>query len=76
MCACNAHSSRVPCRLLKIWIMSTSLKTFCLGDMASFACHDDRGTWLSIDKNMVTVLDTITNDLVYEPLARNGEYLK
>ena len=32
----------VSCRLLNICIVWTSLKTFCSGDMASFACHDDR----------------------------------
>ena len=32
----------VSCRLLKICIVWTSLKTFCSGDMALFACHDDR----------------------------------
>ena len=33
---------RVLCRLLKICIVWTSLKTLCIGDMALFACHDDQ----------------------------------
>ena len=40
----------VSCRLLKICIVWTSLKTFYSGDMASFACHDDRVTQLFLDK--------------------------
>ena len=32
----------VSCRLLKIHIVWTLLKTFRLGDMVSFACHDDQ----------------------------------
>ena len=33
---------RLSSRLLKICIMWTSLKTFRSGDMALFACYDDR----------------------------------
>ena len=32
----------VSCRLLKVCIVWTSLKMFHLGDMASFACHNDQ----------------------------------
>ena len=32
----------VSCRLLNICVVWTSLKTFRLGDMALFACPDDR----------------------------------
>ena len=39
----------VPCMLLKMYIVWISLKTFRLGDMALFACHDDRWLWLFLD---------------------------
>ena len=45
-----------------------SLKTFRLGDMASFACHDDRSF---STKSTPIVLDTITNGTVHEPIARS-----
>ena len=32
----------VSCGLLKIYIVWTSLRTFCSGAMALFTCHDDR----------------------------------
>ena len=65
----------VSSRLLKICIVWTSLKMFCSGDMALFACHNDRRLSSSSTKNTPMVLDTITNGLVYEPLARNDDYL-
>ena len=40
----------VSCRLLKICIVWTLLKTFRSGDMAIFACHDDLATRLFLDK--------------------------
>ena len=65
----------VSCRLLQICIVWTSLKTFCSGDMASFACHDDRPLCSFSTKNTPMVLDTITNGTVYEPLGRSNDYL-
>ena len=65
----------VSSRLLKICIVWTSLKTFHLGDMASFACHDDRQLSSFSTKSTPIVLDTITNGTVYEPLARSDNYL-
>ena len=67
----------VSCRLLKICtcIMWTSLKMFCLGDMASFACHDDWRLGSFLTKNTAKVLDMITNCIVYEQLTRNDNYL-
>ena len=42
--------------------------------MAVFACHDRRlGSFLTIS-NTSMVLDTITNGVVYEPLARSDSY--
>ena len=61
----------VSCRLLKICIMWTSLKTFCLRDMASFACHNGWRLGSFWTKNTPMVLDTIRNGIVYEPLARS-----
>ena len=65
----------VSCRLLKICIVWTSLETFRLGDMASFVCYDDRRLGSFLTKSTLIVLDTITNDTVYEPLARSDNYL-
>ena len=65
----------VSCRLLKVCIVWTSLKSFCLGDMASFACHDDQRLRSFSTKNTPMVLDTIINGTVYEPLARIDDYL-
>ena len=62
-------------RLLKICIVWTSLKTFCSGDMASFACHDDQQLGSFSTKNSPMLLDTIINGLAYEPLARSDNYL-
>ena len=67
---------RVSCRFLKIDIVWTSLKMFCLGDMVLFACHDDWRLGSLPTKNTPMVLDTTTNDIVYEPLARSADYLK
>ena len=38
----KARRHTVSCRLLKVCIVWTLLKMFRSGDMASFACHDDR----------------------------------
>ena len=65
----------VSCRLLKICFVWTSLKTFRSGDMASFACHDDRLLSSFSTKSTPIVLDTITNGTAYEPLARSDDYL-
>ena len=66
---------RVSCRLLQIRIAWTSLKTLRSGDMASFACHDDRRLGSFSTKNTPMVLDTIRNGTVYEPLGRSNDYL-
>ena len=63
------YMSKVRChvvsrRLLKPCIVWTLLKTFRLGDMVLFAA-------LSQQKITSMVLDTITNGIVYEPLAKN-----
>ena len=65
----------VSCRLLKICIAWTLLKISCSGDMVLFACHDDRRLDSFLTKNTPMILDTITNDRVYEPLARSDNYL-
>ena len=51
------------------------LKTFRLRDMASFSCRNDRLRSF-LTKNTPMVLDTIRNGIVYEPLARNDDYLQ
>ena len=63
----------VSCRLLRICIVWTLLKTFRLGDM-TFACRDDRQLWLFLDKKHATpvVLD-IRNGIVHKPLARSDD---
>ena len=53
----------------------TSLKMVCSEDMARFACHNDRRIGSFSTKNTPILLDTITNGLVYEPLARSDNYL-
>ena len=59
----------VSCRLLKD-VMWTFLETFCLRDVALFACYYDwRLSSFSI-KNTPVVLNAIRNGTVYEPLAR------
>ena len=65
----------VSCRLLKIYISYTVLKTFRLGDMALFACHDDQQLGSFSTKKTPMVFDTIRNGIVYEPLARCDDYL-
>ena len=60
---------------VNIGIVWTLLKTFHLGDMASFACHDDGRLGSSSTKNTPMVLDTITNGTVYESLGRSDNYL-
>ena len=64
----------VSCRICIVW---TSLKMFCSGDMASFACHDDRRLGSFSTKNTLMLLDMITNGSVYyyESLARSDDYL-
>ena len=62
---------RVSCRLLNVCIVWILLKTFCSGDMASFACHDDQRLGSFSTKHTPIVLDTITNGIVYEPLAKS-----
>ena len=59
--------------LLKIRIVWTLLKTFCSGDMASFACHGHNYRRLGCfsTKNTLIIFDMITNGTVYEPLARS-----
>ena len=49
----------VSCRFLKICIVWTLLKMFCLGDVASFTCHDDRQLSAFSTKNTPKVLDMI-----------------
>ena len=48
---------------------------FHLGDMVLFACHDNRQFGSFSTKNTPMVLDTITNGIAYELLARNDDYL-
>ena len=55
--------------------MWTLLKTFCLGDMVLFACQDDWQLGSFLTKNIPMFLETVTNGTVYEPLARNDDYL-
>ena len=63
-------------RLLKICIVWTSLKSFCSGDMASFAYHNDRRLGSFSTKNTPMILDMITNGTVYELIARSDINLK
>ena len=42
-------------------------------DMALFACHNDRQLGSFWTKNTPMVLDTITNGIVYEALARSDD---
>ena len=63
----------VSCRLLKICIMWTLLKTFHSGDMAIFSCHDDWRLGSFSTKNTPMVLNTIRNGIVYGPLARSDD---
>ena len=65
----------VSCRLLKVHIVWTLLKTFYLGNMASFACHDERRLCSFLTKNPPMLLDVIINGLVYEALPRSDDYL-
>ena len=65
VCMFEVRHGRVPCRLLKICTMWTSLKTFCSGDMAWFASSDDRWLGSLLMINTPTLLDTTTNDIVY-----------
>ena len=65
----------VSCRLLEICIVWTLLKMFHLGDMVLFTCHDDQRLGSFSTKNTPIVLDMITNDIVYEPLASSDDYL-
>ena len=62
----------VSCRLLKVWIVWTSLKMFPSGDMALSACHDDLRLGSFSTKNTPMVLDTIQSSI---PLARTDDYL-
>ena len=64
---------RVSSRLLQICIVWTSLKMFRSVDMALFACHNDRQLGSFWTKNTPMVLDTITNGIVYEALARSDD---
>ena len=64
----------VSCRLSKICIVWTSLKTFPSGK-ALLASQDDRRLGSFSTKNTPVVLDTIRNGTVYEPLARSDDYL-
>ena len=68
------HVQALQCRLLKICIVWTSLKMFCLGDMASFACHHDWQLGSFLIKSTAIVFDTIINGIVYEPLATSDNY--
>ena len=43
--------------------------------MASFSCHDDQRLGSFLTKNTPMGLDTITNSIVYEPLARSDDCL-
>ena len=63
------------CRLLKIHIVWTSLKTFPSGDMALFACHDDQRLGSFSIKSTTMVFDTIRDGILYEQLARSDDYL-
>ena len=65
----------VSCRLLKTCIVWTPLKMFGSGDMVLFACHDDRRLGSFSTKNTPMVFDTITNGIVYEPLARSDDHV-
>ena len=44
-------------------------------DMVLFACHDDRRLGSFSTKNTPMVFDTITNGIVYEPLARSDDHM-
>ena len=43
--------------------------------MVSFACHDDQRLGSFSTKTTPMFLDTITNSLVYDLLARSDDYL-
>ena len=75
VCMSNLRQHTVSCRLLKICIVLTSLKTFCSGDMALLAFHDDQQFGSFSTKNTPMVLDMIRNGTVYELLARSDDYL-
>ena len=66
---------RVPCRLLKICIVWTSLKMFCWE-----IWYDLPATMISdstlLMRNTSMVLDVTRNSIVYEPLASSNKYLK
>ena len=88
LCVCYCASSNIPGlyvqseviyssgRLLKIYIVWTLLKMFRSGDMALFACDNDQRFSSFSTKNTPMVLDMIINGTVYQPLARNDDYLK
>ena len=43
---------------------------------ALLACHDDRCLGSLSNGNSPLVLDTTANNIIYEPLAKNDDYLK
>ena len=75
LCISKVRQHTVSCKLLKICIVWTSLKTFRLGDMASFAHHNDRRLDSFSIKNKPILLGMITNGMVYELLAKNDNYI-
>ena len=74
LCVLNEVAA-VSRRILKICIVWTSLKTFHSGDMVLFACHYDRRLCSFSTKKTPMVLDTITNDIVCEPLDNYLNFL-
>ena len=49
-------------------------ENICLGDMALFACHDDRQLGSFLTKNTPLLLDRIINGLVYCIAGKFGEH--
>ena len=72
------------CKQLHTWFMCPKwggipflvcFKTFRSGGMLLLACHDDQRLRSFSTKSAPMFLDTITNDIVCEPLARSDDYL-
>ena len=76
VCTSKLRHHRVPCGLLKLWIVWISLKILFVREIRSDLPAIMIGDSALSTRNTPLVLDMTRNSTVCEPLARSDDYLK
>ena len=70
ICLSKMRRHRIPCRLLKIFVVWTLLQMFFFRRYGLICLPRLSASWLSLERNIPMVLDMTRNSIIYGPPAR------